>query len=47
MSRPRRIYRSFRLKEVAEPVLVRGKPDEAVKARLRELGAAVARAIAG
>lgn len=42
-----RMCRSFRLKEVAEPVLVRGKPDEAAKARLRELGAAVARAIAG
>jgi flavorubredoxin len=40
-----RICRSFRFKQVADTVLVRGRPDEAAKGRLRELGAAVAKAI--
>ncbi|HID55149.1 TPA: FprA family A-type flavoprotein [Candidatus Poribacteria bacterium] len=39
-----RICRSFRFKQVADTVLVRGRPDEEAKKRLRHLGASVAKA---
>ena len=39
------ICRSFRLKQVAETVLVKGGPDEAAEVRLRELGATLAKAV--
>ncbi len=40
-----KICRSFRLKQVAETLLVTGKPDEAAQAKLRKLGVAVAKSI--
>lgn len=40
-----RICRSFRFKQVADTVLVRGRPDEEAKEKLRQLGAAVAKAV--
>lgn len=40
-----KICRSFRLKQVAETVMVRGKPDEAAEVRLRELGTVLAKAV--
>ncbi|HIE03403.1 MAG TPA: flavodoxin [Candidatus Latescibacteria bacterium] len=42
-----RTCRSFRLRRVADPVLVRGKPDEEAEGRLRELGSALAKAALG
>ena len=40
-----KICRSFRFNQVAETVLVRGKPDEAAEGRLRELGVVLAKAV--
>ena len=40
-----KICRSFRFNQIAETVLVRGKPDEADQGRLRRLGAILAKAI--
>jgi len=40
-----KICRSFRFKQVAQTVLVKGKPDEAAEVRLRELGAALAKTV--
>jgi flavorubredoxin len=40
-----KICRSFKFKQVAETVLVRGKPDAAAEIRLCELGATLANAV--
>jgi len=40
-----KICRSFRFKQVAETVLVAGKPDEAAQVRLRQLGATLAKSV--
>ena len=40
-----KICRSFRFNQVADTLLVRGKPDEAAEVRLRELGATLAKAV--
>lgn len=40
-----KICRSFRFKQVAETVLVKGKPDEAAEVRLRELGTTLAKIV--
>jgi len=40
-----RICRSFRFKQIVKTVLVRGRPDEAAKAELRQLGTALAKAV--
>ncbi len=40
-----KICRSFRFKQVAQTVLVKGKPDEAAQVRLRELGATLAKTV--
>ena len=38
-----KVCRSFKFKQVADTVLVKGKPDESARASLRELGATSAR----
>ena len=40
-----RICRSFRLKQVAKTVLIKGKPDDAAEARLRKLGTTLAKTV--
>ena len=40
-----KICQSFRFRQVAETVLVEGKPDEADEGRLRELGKVLAKAV--
>lgn len=40
-----KICRSFTFKQVTPTVLVKGKPDEAAEAKLRELGSTLAKAI--